>query len=80
VRQFIQELIAGGGAAIFPPAASLAPRCLQIAEQLGIRGARIFDVLISLCALEAGASELWTHDAGFIAFPGLKVLDPLQRA
>jgi toxin-antitoxin system PIN domain toxin len=76
-RDFIQALIQTAGATIFPPAASLAPRCLQLAAQLGIRGARIFDVQIGLCALEAGASEIWTHDAGFVGLPGLKVMDPL---
>lgn len=79
-RGFLQALIETGGATIFPPAASLVPRCLQIAEQLGLRGARIFDVQVGLCALEAGATEIWTHDAGFIALPGLKVLDPLRPA
>jgi predicted nucleic acid-binding protein len=78
-RGFIQALIETAGATIFPPAASLLPRCLQVAGQLGVRGARIFDVQISLCALEAGATEIWTHDAGFIGLPGLKVLDPLGR-
>jgi uncharacterized protein len=78
-RGFIQALIETAGATIFPPAASLVPRCLQVAGQLGVRGARIFDVQICLCALEAGVTEIWTHDAGFIGLPGLKVLDPLGR-
>jgi hypothetical protein len=76
-RGFIQALIETAGATIFPPAASLVPRCLQLAERLGIRGARVFDLQVGLCALEAGASEIWTHDAGFVGLPGLKVLDPL---
>jgi hypothetical protein len=53
---------------------------LQIAEQLGVRGARIFDLQIGLTALDAGATEIWTHDAGFVGLPGLKVRDPLPEA
>jgi predicted nucleic acid-binding protein len=44
---------------------------------MGIRGPRIFDLQIGMIALENGARELWTHDAGFVAVPGLKVRDPL---
>ncbi len=77
-RQFIEALIVTGGAAIFPPPGSLAPRCMQVARQLGVCGSRIFDLQIGLTALDAGATELWTHDSGFIGLPGLKVLDPLR--
>ena len=76
-RRFIEALIETAGAVIIPPSAASAARCLQIAEQLDIRGPRIFDVQIGLAAMEAGASEIWTHDAGFIGLPGLKVRDPL---
>ena len=31
-------------------------------------------------ALEVGVSELWTHDAGFIGLPGIRLRDPLQSA
>jgi hypothetical protein len=65
-------------ATILPPPPALAPRCLQIAEQLDVRGPRIFDLQISLTALDAGVTEIWTHDSGFIGLPGLKVLDPLR--
>ena len=56
------------------------PRCLQIADQLGVRGPRISDLQIGLTALDAGVTEIWTHDAGFIAFTGLKIRDPLKEA
>lgn len=52
-------------------------RCLQLAEQMDLGGPRIFDLQISLTALEAGVSELWTHDAGFVGLPGLQIRDPL---
>jgi len=77
-RRFIESLIQTAGATIFPPPASLVPRCMQIAEQLDIRGPRIFDLQIGLVALDAGVTEIWTHDAGFVAIPGLKLRDPIS--
>ena len=79
-RRFIEALIETAGAAILPPPTSLVPRCLQMAEQLDVRGPRIFDIQIGLAALDAGVTEIWTHDAGFVGLPGLKVRDPLQTA
>ena len=79
-RAFIGALIETAGAAIFPPPPALGPRCLQLAEQLDVRGPRIFDLQICLTALDAGVTEIWTHDAGFVALPGLKIHDPLERA
>jgi len=78
-REFIGALIETAGAIVLPPPAAFGPRCLQIAEQLDIRGPRIFDVQIGLTALDAGVTEIWTHDEGFVAFPGLKVRDPLHE-
>jgi uncharacterized protein len=79
-RRFIEALIQTAGAAILPPPPSLAPRCLQIAEQLDVRGPRIFDLQISLTALDAGVTEIWSHDAGFLGLPGLKIRDPFRVA
>ncbi len=76
-REFIEALIETAGAIVLPPPAALGPRCLQIADQLDIRGPRVFDLQIGLTALDAGVTEIWTHDAGFVAFPGLKIRDPL---
>ena len=77
-RGFIHGLLETAGAVIFPPPAAMVPRCLQLADQMNVRGPRIFDLQISLTALEAGVSELWTHDAGFIGLPGVRIRDPLQ--
>jgi hypothetical protein len=30
-----------------------------------------------LCALDGGATELWTHDRRFVKLPGLIIRDPL---
>jgi toxin-antitoxin system PIN domain toxin len=76
-RRFIEALMETAGATILSPPPALAPRCMQLAEQLDVRGPRIFDLQIGLAALDAGVTEIWTHDAGFIALPGLKVRDPL---
>jgi hypothetical protein len=77
-RDFIDALITTAGAAIFAPPPSIGLRCLQIAEQLEVRGPRVFDLQIGLTALESGVTEIWTHDAGFVGLPGLKVRDPLS--
>lgn len=60
------------------PGPGYAARLAQMAADLGVKGSRIFDVQIGLCALEGGATELWTHDGGFVKIPGLSVRDPLQ--
>lgn len=54
-----------------------AQRLLEAAGQLSVQGARIFDLQIALTAFDNGAVEIWTHDSGFIGFPGLRVHDPL---
>ena len=77
-RGFIRGLLETAGAVILPPSAAAVPRCLQLAEQLDVRGPRIFDLQIGLTAMEAGVSEIWTHDAGFVGLPGLWVRDPLE--
>lgn len=42
-----------------------------MAAELEVTGARIFD------AFDNGATEIWSHDRGFAAFPGLRIHDPL---
>jgi len=52
-------------------------RLLQLASDLALSGPRIVDLQIALTAFEGGATELWTHDAGFISVRGLRAADPL---
>jgi uncharacterized protein len=78
-RGFMQGLLETAGAVILPPPSAMVPRCLQLAEQMKLCGPRIFDLQISLTALEAGVSEIWTHDAGFVGLPGLHIRDPLAE-
>jgi predicted nucleic acid-binding protein len=60
------------------PGPAFATRLVQMAADLGVVGARIFDLQIGLCALDSGATELWTHDGGFVKIPGLAVHDPIE--
>ena len=60
------------------PGAAFVARLVHMAADLGVKGARIFDVQIGLCALDGGATELWTHDSGFVKIPGLLIRDPLK--
>jgi hypothetical protein len=75
--RFIEALVSPGLALVLQPGVNFAERCLPAAARLKVAGPRVFDLQIGLLCLEAGATELWTHDVGFIALPGLKVRDPL---
>ena len=76
---FINALTTTGGGHLWQPGPGFAGRLLQAAEARGIHGPRIFDLQIALTAVEAGASEIWTHDQGFVTVPGLRVRDPFAR-
>ena len=76
--RFIQGLMAGGLTGIWVPTFGFGARLMRIAEDLKIKGPRIFDLAIALTAYEAGAGELWTHDSRFQSVPGLRVVLPLQ--
>jgi hypothetical protein len=65
------------GVADLVPGPGFAARLVRMAADLGVKGTRIFDVQIGLCALDGGATELWTHDGGFVKIPGLAIRDPL---
>lgn len=75
--RFLRALIESGGMAIWRPGEAFGERFVQLAEDLDVRGARIFDLQIGLTALDNGAFELWTHDQNFVRMPGLRLRDPL---
>lgn len=75
---FIRALVDDGRMAIWGPGPGFSDRLLQLADDLGVRGVRIFDLQIGLTAFENGAHELWTHDRHFVRIPGLRVRDPLR--
>jgi len=73
---FVRALV-DAGAQVWLPGQGFGERLLQVAADLGVPGVRVFDLQIALTAFEAGATEMWTHDARFVAMPGLRVVDPL---
>jgi toxin-antitoxin system PIN domain toxin len=75
---FLRSLLDEGGAAVFAPGEGFAERLCRWAAELGVSGPRVSDLQIGLAALDGGAAELWTHDRGFIALPGLRLHDPLR--
>jgi toxin-antitoxin system PIN domain toxin len=77
---FLRALQVDGGVAVWGPGPRFAARLLQTAGDLEVHGVRIFDLQIALCALDGGASELWTHDGAFVKVPGLRLRDPLESA
>jgi len=66
------------GTVILRPGPAFSQRLVQTAADLAVKGPRIFDLQIGLCALDGGATELWTHDAHFVKIPGLVIRDPLR--
>ena len=75
---FLRVLQEEGGLAVWSQGPQFADRLLQTAADLDVRGVRVFDLQIALCALDGGATELWTHDKGFVKVPGLRIRDPLS--
>ena len=76
-HDFLRALIMEAGAALWLPQAGFGERLMRLAADLRVQGPRIFDIQIALTALENGASEIWTNDRNFTAFPGLGIHDPL---
>lgn len=68
------------GAQVWPAAGGFSLCLRAAAAALGLRGRRIYDLQIALISWDAGAEELWTHDAGFLRLPGLRWVDPLATA
>jgi uncharacterized protein len=76
---FLRSLRDDGGAMIWGQGPHMADRLLQTADDLKITGVRVFDLQIALCALDGGATKIWTHDVNFVKVPGLRVMDPLSK-
>jgi len=74
---FLAALASDASMQVWVPRAGFATRLLQLASDLKVSGARVFDLQIALTVFEHGASELWTHDQGFTRVPGLRLVDPL---
>lgn len=75
-RQFLDNLVVAGAKILYPRTGAM-ELLLEMAVQLDVQGARIFDLQIGLICQDAGAREIWSHDRNFIAVPGLVVSDPL---
>jgi hypothetical protein len=74
---FLRALEDDGGVVVFTPGPGFAARLVQTAVDLNVRGPRVFDLQIALCAMDGGATELWTRDEAFVKVPGLRVRNPL---
>jgi len=77
--EFLRALVETGGARIFHVSGATTFRdVMKLATDMGVVGPRVFDLQIACAALHAGAKRIWTHDANFVALPGLSVEDPLS--
>ena len=74
---FLKALV-DAGAVVFGPGPGFGERLLEVARALNVRGPRVFDLQIALMAFDHGCTEIWTRDRGFVAPPGVSVVDPLQ--
>lgn len=77
-REFVAALVVGAGARLWMPADGFWNRLTQLAAELGVQGARVFDLQIALTAFDNGASEIWTHDRHFVSMAGLSIRAPLN--
>ena len=75
---FLRALSEDADMQIWSPGKGFGDRLVQLALDLEIVGVRVFDLQIGLTALENGAQEIWTHDAGFTRIPGIRLHDPLS--
>ena len=76
---FFESLVREGNARLWLPSAGFVQRLTQLAVELKVSGARVFDLAIALTAVEGGAGEIWTHDERFVTMPGLAVKHPLRE-
>ncbi len=76
-RSFLRALVLEAGARVWSCQEGSWERLSTLAAELGVRGPRVFDLQVSLTALENGATEIWSHDRAFLVLPGLALLDPL---
>jgi toxin-antitoxin system PIN domain toxin len=75
-RAFIDALV-DAGARLLLPKPGIADRVMDAAERLEVLGPRVFDIQIAVTAQDHGATEIWSHDRGFVTLPGLRLVDPL---
>ena len=76
-RDFLRALVPEAGAKVWTPSEGCWERVTSLAVNLGVRGPRVFDLQIALTAYDNGATEIWTHDRGFLTVAGMALRDPL---
>jgi len=74
--EFIAQLELTGGVTLCHPHTGFYRRLAQLARDMHVSGARLFDLQIALIGLDNGATQVWTRDAGFIKVPGLDIVRP----
>ena len=74
---FIEALIGSGAARIFYPDHRFVADLVASMKERVVCGNDVFDLQIATCALNQGATTLWTNDKSFAELPGLQVEFPL---
>jgi len=75
---FLTQLESSGGLRVCLPKQAFHQRLVALAKDLGVIANRIFELQIAPTGLFGGATQLWTHDQGFVKVPGLALVDPLE--
>ena len=75
--RFLESLLESGKGQLWHPSPGFGLRLANTGSEMGVCGARIFDLQIAMIAVENGATQIWTHDKAFVAIPRLRVVDPL---
>ncbi len=69
--------LADGGAHLLGETPQAYPRFRALIVEGAVRGVRVHDARIASICLAHGVSEFWTADRDYLAFPALRVRNPL---
>jgi toxin-antitoxin system PIN domain toxin len=76
---FVDALLASPQLQLLAEGPGYYEKLRQISVAAKLKGARVHDARIAALCLRHGASELWSADRDFSAFPQLKVRNPLVK-
>jgi len=76
---FVDSLLASPQLHLLAESPGYFEKLRDIATTARLKGSRIHDARIAALCLHHGASELWSADRDFSAFPQLKVGNPLVK-
>ena len=73
----VDAWLAGGNLQLLAESAGYYEKLRTLSESAGLSGPRIHDARIAALCVHHGVRELWSADRDFLAFPQIKVRNPL---